>query len=317
MVTRITKNISLVAEHLKQGGIAAVPTETVYGLAANALNPEAVLKIYQTKRRPTFNPLIVHLNNTDDLGKYVSYVPKSAFKLMQKYSPGALTFVLKKKRTIPDIVTAVLDTVAIRFPKHRVMNSLIEQCRFPLCAPSANRFGKISPTTAHEVKQDLDVLIEFILDGGRSNLGIESTVVAFDRNVPVILRYGAVTQEQIESVCGKVKSTRNLTIISPGMIKDHYAPQTPLLLYEGNLSSLKELKWDITTLFLKRGQSLRDFSSELFTRLRKADRKNAEYIVAALVDNNGIGRAINDRLKKASSGFLVLEGGEFKIRKKS
>lgn len=316
MITKITKDIEIVADVLRQGEIAAVPTETVYGLAANALNEIAVKKIYKVKKRPSFNPLIVHVANVEDIKRYTLNIPDAGIKLLEKFSPGPLTLVLKKNNNIPDVVTAGKDTVAIRVPDNKILRKLIAECGFPLCAPSANMSGRISPTTASEVKKELDGKISFILDGGKCRFGLESTVVTFKRNNPVILRHGAVTQEQIESICGKVILNFQNSFDSPGLMKDHYAPKTKLLIVEGDFEKIKKLTSNTGILKIKTNQSLPEFAENLYSSLRKLDEKNFKYILTSLVSEKGIGRAINDRIIKAAYGFLKIENGKIKITRK-
>lgn len=316
MNTSITKDIQKVAKVLKKGEIAAVPTETVYGLAANALDVKAVRKIFKAKRRPSFNPLIVHIARIEDIKKYVRRIPGAGLKILEKFSPGPVTLVLKKNEIIPDIVTAGNDTVAIRVPDNEMFRSLINECGFPLCAPSANMSGRISPTSAIDVKKELNGKISYILDGGKCKFGLESTVISFQINHPVILRHGAITQEQIESVCRKVITNNRNEIDSPGMLKDHYAPKTKLLITDVNFTEAKKIMKNIAVLNLKPHQSLQEFAEKLYSSLRKLDEKKYNYILTSFVSAEDVGRAINDRILKAAYGFLQIENGKVKITRK-
>lgn len=316
MITKITKDISKVVEQLKAGNIAAVPTETVYGLASSALNDKAVRKIYKAKSRPTFNPLIVHVAKIEDINNFAKHIPETGKLLLEKFSPGPITLVLKKKNIIPDIVTAGKDTVAIRVPDHDMMRELISLCGFPICAPSANISGRISPTSAMEVKKELEGKIEYILDGGKCKYGLESTVVTFKRNVPVILRHGAITQEQIELLCGKVITNTGSEIHSPGMLKDHYAPKTTMLIFDGDFTELKKSNKKFAVLKKHTNQSIEKFAVGLFSTLRKLDEGKFDFILTSFVEDKGIGRAVNERLIKAAKGFLSFENGKIKIVKK-
>ncbi|HEY5123791.1 MAG TPA: L-threonylcarbamoyladenylate synthase, partial [Ignavibacteria bacterium] len=202
-MARIIKNINIVVKELLAGNVSALPTETVYGLAANALDPDAVLKIFEIKKRPHFDPLIVHIHDISEITKYAKYIPDDVFKLAEKFSPGPITYVIRKKNIIHDLVTAGLNTVAIRIPSHKLFRKVLEKLPFPLAAPSANMFGRISPTDAQEVYKELKNKINYILDGGKSKIGIESTVITFDNNNPVILRPGYITRDMIENILDK------------------------------------------------------------------------------------------------------------------
>ena len=200
-----TEIIRQAAEIIKKGGLVAFPTETVYGLGADAFNPLAVARIFEVKRRPYFDPLIVHVSNHADLEKLVIKIPSKAKKLIEQFWPGPLTVVLLKKEQVPDIVNAGLLTVAIRMPKHPMALSLIEQADCPIAAPSANPFGYLSPTTAEHVRDQLGDQIDFILDGGPCEVGVESTIISFSEKRPRLLRPGGVDIEEIESVIGSVE----------------------------------------------------------------------------------------------------------------
>ena len=221
---------------LRQGGLVAFPTETVYGLGANALNPEAVARIFCVKGRPGDNPLIVHISGIDGLSPLVSRIPPLANKLFQAFSPGPLTLILPKSSRVPDLVTAGLDTVAIRIPAHPVARRLIELAGVPIAAPSANRSGRPSPTQAWHVAADLDGQIPLIIEAGSSQFGLESTVLDVTGDIPVILRPGAITASQIREIAGDVTEESRAFASgagaprSPGMKYRHYAPRAQVII---------------------------------------------------------------------------------------
>lgn len=311
-MTQITKDPIIAAEEILKGNVVAIPTETVYGLGANALNPEAVLKIYEIKKRPLFNPLILHINSIEEIKKYARNISKDVFKLAEKFSPGPITFVLRKKSIVPDIVTAGLPTVAIRIPSHKLIQKVLKLTGVPIAAPSANIFGRTSPTTAKEVLQELEGKISYILDGGKCSVGIESTIVGFLDNKVKILRPGYVTRKQIENVLGKsvelVSKIQN-KVLSPGQLKNHYAPITKLYICK-NVTPFRNIK-DIGVLDFTKYDTLKEIALNLFSDIRKLDRAGYKFIVSELVQNRGIGEAINDRLLRASSGFIELSKGKF------
>lgn len=313
MKIMITKNVDKVAEDLRRGNVDVVPTETVYGLAANALDESAVAKIYEIKQRPRFNPIIVHVRSVEDFGKYAEDVPEKALKLASEFSPGPVTFVMKKKDVIPDIVTAGHDSVGLRIPDHPLLLKLIGTCGFPLAAPSANMFGRISPTSAVEAEKELGGKVSFILDGGKCGIGIESTVISFTEDEPVILRSGAVTKEMAEKVIGKVNEGKGGKILSPGMLESHYAPRKPLLIVKARPSDevLEELNGEYMN--LERFGPLASIAVNLFSEMRRCDESDSKLIICMTVKNEGIGVAINDRLLRASSGYLGTESGSPEI----
>lgn len=318
MKTIIINSADKAAGEILKGGIVALPTETVYGLAADALNPDAVLKIYETKKRPDFNPLIVHVIGIEEFEKYAVSIPSAVYKIAEKYSPGPVTYVLSKRNVIPDIVTAGIDTVALRIPSHPLFREVLKKCGKPIAAPSANMFGRISPTTAEDVLKELKGRIEYILDGGRCPIGIESTVISFEGGRIFVLRHGFVTKEEIEAVSGKevteIKESES-RISSPGMLKSHYAPLTPLY-FTDNIEYFKNKESNVGIVDLAAYGSLREAALNLFADLRNADEKGYDYIVTKNVENKGLGRAVNDRLKKASSGNVIIENGKIAFLKK-
>ena len=317
-MAQIGNDIQQAKALLERGELVAIPTETVYGLAANALSVSAVAEIFQTKNRPHFDPLIVHVADFDSVSSFVSAIPSQAKELANKFWPGPLTLLLKKKNIIPDLVTAGLASVGIRCPNHALTNQLLKQLSFPLAAPSANPFGYISPTKASHVNDQLGNKIKYILDGGNCQVGIESTIVGFDKEKPVIYRMGGLSIEAIESVIGKVDVQLNSSSNpkAPGQLKSHYAPTKKLII--GNINKLAQ-SYDKTEVGIL---SFREFRNEyptehqrvlsvqgdlneaaqnLFTFLRELDILHINVILAEEVPNVGLGRAINDRLRRAAT----------------
>jgi L-threonylcarbamoyladenylate synthase len=304
------------AEIIRQGGIVAFPTETVYGLGADAHNPLAVARVFEVKRRPFFDPLIVHIASPAHLKKLVKDIPSSARKLTEKLWPGPLTVVLFKEEHIPDIVTAGLPTVALRMPSHPMALSLIKESKCPIAAPSANPFGYLSPTTAEHVRGQLADQVDLILDGGPCPVGVESTIVSFSENKPRLLRPGGVSLEEIESIIGKVEiNSIKDRPVAPGMLPRHYAPRTPIVLDwdEKHLDSYKGkkigflafqepknfLQFQHIEVLSKKGD-LREAAANLFSAIRRLDALDLDLILAEAVPEAGLGRAIMDRLRRAT-----------------
>ncbi len=322
-MARIGTDIELAKELLEKGNVVAIPTETVYGLAGNALNEDAVLSIFEVKKRPAFDPLIIHVASLEQLSAYVEPIPEPARRLAEAFWPGPLTILLPKKKIIPDLVTSGLPTVAVRIPDHPLTLSLLKALDFPLAAPSANPFGYISPTTAQHVADQLGDQIPYILDGGACGIGLESTIVGFEEDGPVIYRLGGMSVEQIENVVGKatVRSHSSSNPKAPGMLSSHYAPRKPLVLLpthyasDGSLLSLEGLR-DVGALAFKQplpgipaanqrvlspSGNLAEAAKNLFAYLRELDQLNIEMIYAEVLPDDGPGRAINDRLSRAAA----------------
>lgn len=313
--TIIGDDLKTCKELLEHGEVVAVPTETVYGLAANALDPVAVLKIFETKNRPHFDPLIVHLKSVSELDRYVLSIPANAKKLMIAFSPGPITFLLPKKKLVPDLVTSGLNTVAIRIPAHPVFKKLLNTIDFPLAAPSANPFGYISPTTSLHVYEQLQGKIHYILEGGPAIVGVESTIVGFEENQVIVHRPGGISNEAIESVVGKiiVNTTESSKPLSPGQLKSHYAPTKPLFIYkEGRVLQnnaaiigydkyIEGINPEHQFLLSPTGD-LQEAASKLFAVMRQLDQSNYSTIYAVRFPDKGLGIAINDRLQRASVG---------------
>ncbi|QSR88151.1 L-threonylcarbamoyladenylate synthase [Methylacidiphilum caldifontis] len=312
----IKKAIEKAVDILHKGQLVAIPTETVYGLAADALNPEAVVRIFELKKRPRIDPIIVHCSSLEEVRSYVAHLPHEARILAENYWPGPLTLVLKKKDLIPDIVTAGLPFAGFRVPKHPLTLKLIEKFAKPLAAPSANRFGKISPTTAQAVYEEFDQLIPMILDGGPCQVGIESTVVSFAQNPPLLLRFGAISKEEIERKIGPVNVPSSDTgwNLAPGRFPKHYAPSTPLEIIH-RLSDIPPHKRQNCALLywgeedsqgfkiarnLSPKRSFSEAAVNFFQMMRELDKSGVEKIYALLLPEKELGVAINDRLKKAA-----------------
>lgn len=305
---------------LEAGQLVAIPTETVYGLAANALNPAAVINIFLTKNRPAFDPLIVHTGSVAQIQEWVTELPPQALELARNFMPGPLTLLLPKKEIIPDLVSSGLPTVAIRVPNHPLTLQLLNSLNFPLAAPSANPFGYVSPTTAQHVQDQLGTKIPYILEGGACTVGIESTIIGFDTTPPTIYRMGGISIEQIEACIGKVnvQTHSSSNPRAAGMLKSHYAPRKqviigniPLLLQQfladgntkeetGILSFRQDYGYPNQVILSPSG-NVNEAASRLFAALRALDAMPVKVIITELVPPAHIGRAINDRLQRAAA----------------
>lgn len=321
----IGTDLSVAETYLRRGQLVGLPTETVYGLAGNALDPLAVARIFKTKERPAFDPLIMHLPSLEAAEIYVLNIPDLARKLAASYWPGPLTMVFKRRSLVPDLVTSGLDTVAIRVPRHPLALALLERLDFPLAAPSANPFGYISPTRPEHVRQQLGEKIPYILDGGPCTIGLESSIISFASAEPVLLRKGGLAIEDIFATLGttiKVNTRSSSNPIAPGMLVSHYAPRTPLsllskedlatsLVHEnkikpGKIAHLvfggdREFRDDDRVFDLSPTADLTEAASNLFATLRQLDELDCQEIRTALLPEIGLGRAINDRLRRAAA----------------
>jgi len=301
MRTRILTeyNTEIAAKIIKNESLVAIPTETVYGLGGDAFNPKAVAKIFEAKNRPNFDPLIVHIADFEQIFTVVQKLPPLAEKLVKEFWPGPLTVILKKNKDIPDLVTAGLDTVAVRMPDNEITRSIIRKANTAIAAPSANLFGHTSPTTAQQVLDDLDGIIDAVLDGGECKMGLESTIISFAEEKPVCYRYGALDLEQIESVIGKVELAgfHGKEDFSPGRSLRHYAPNTPLYLDKKESDFPEGTKIG----YINQEGDLYEIAKNLYSEIRNADAQKCDVILARLVEERGIGMAINDRLRRASS----------------
>lgn len=313
-MAQIGKDINKARELLAAGELVAIPTETVYGLAANALDEEAVTKIFRAKNRPEFDPLIIHVPSFERAGLYAVDIPLQARALADAYWPGPLTLLLQKKPVISDLVTAGLPTVGIRCPDHPLTSKLLQSLDFPLAAPSANPFGYISPTTPRHVADQLGDRIPYILDGGPCQVGIESTIIGFDNGTGIVLRAGGLKTEDIEKVIGKVKFqvTSSSNPKAPGQLQSHYAPRKKLI--AGDLDALtRRHRAEKTAILsfrrdrhapfqfiLSPSGNLDEAARNFFAALRALDESPADLILAEFVPDTGLGKAINDRLRRAS-----------------
>lgn len=315
------ESIEIALKTLEEGGLVIFPTETVYGLGANAFNPIAVSKIFEVKKRPRFDPLIVHIGDIGQVEKLAKSFPPPARKLGEKFWPGPLTIVLPKKDEIPEIVTAGLPTVGIRLPSHPVALNLLREAPFPVSAPSANSFGYLSPTSVYQIEPQIKQNVDIILDGGQCKVGVESTIVLFEEDKCFLLRPGGLPVEDIEKIVGKVYPLTPSKPLSPGSLPVHYAPRKPLIIFE-NFKMIDRKKFGkIGVLFFKKPDipvegiekmeilsekgDLREAASNLFSALHRLDNSDVEVIFAEAVAEEGLGRAIMDRLKKASTKNLI------------
>ncbi len=300
---------------LQAGEVVALPTETVYGLGGNALNPEAVSGIFKAKERPAYNPLILHAGSLEAAFRYARAIPPAARKLAAAFWPGPLTLLLPKATAVPHAVTAGSPRVALRVPQHPLFQAVLEQLDFPLAAPSANRFKTVSPTTAAHVLQSLGGRIPYILDGGPCNVGLESAIVGFENGLPVLYRTGGIAVEALEAVLGlpfQVKTAAGEHPVAPGQLAQHYAPETPLIAgdLEPLLAKLAGKKAAVISfarpypavyfnVVLSAGGNEAEAAQNLFSALRRADAAGADIILAEWAPDTGLGRAINDRLRRA------------------
>ena len=326
--TSIGNDLAIAADWLRQSELVAIPTETVYGLAGNALKEESVLKIFLAKDRPRFNPLILHVPDIDAVKKYVLGISPVMELLMNTFSPGPITFLLDKNPAmVSDVVTAGSSKVAVRIPAHPITQALLKQLDFPLVAPSANRFGYVSPVTAAHVYEGLQGRIPYILDGGTCTVGVESTIVDEEDGQLIIRRTGKVSVEDIARIAGVtpvLKTHAEDHPVAPGMLKSHYATHTPL--YLGKATDTSALAADKRVIVMGWGNEeaiaaayhfpdttillqvislsndcrIDEVASKLFASMRNADNMGAEAILVEPFPNEGIGQAINDRLQRAS-----------------
>lgn len=311
--------IQQAASALRAGKVVAFPTETVYGLGADAFNEQAVAQVFHVKQRPEFDPLIVHIADTQAVSHYASHIDRRATALMECLWPGPLTLVLPKHPVIPDLVTAGLGTVALRMPAHPVALDLLRATGLPIAAPSANPFGYVSPTTAQHVQETLGESIDLILDGGPCTVGVESTVCSVTDEEAVVLRPGGVSLEEIEAVIGPVALASSISpdARSPGTLLQHYAPRVPITLLAlgevipqpslqervGLLAFRSQAKVEgyvVSEVLSAKGDIL-EAAANLFAALRRFDSFGLDRLVIEAVPERGIGRAIMDRLHRAAS----------------
>ena len=325
------QNLEKAADLIRGGDVVAFATETVYGLGANAFDPTAVASVFGLKARPAFDPLIVHVENVEAAKEVAADFNEAAQKLAKAFWPGPLTLVVKKKEIVPDIVTSGLQTVGLRMPKHPVARALIEQSGTAIAAPSANKFASISPTSAADVHAEFGDELAMILDGGPCETGVESTVISVVSEIPTVLRLGGTSLEALEEVLGKdglrlvdgkeamIKENAQKGVASPGMLERHYSPGTSLYLVD-NLQAAQQIvepeklggkvglismqndgaKGFSVCKTLSDSGDLNEAAANLFGSMRELDDMGLEAIIAVRVPNEGLGRAINDRLYRAS-----------------
>lgn len=324
------KEIKEAAEILSSGGLVAFPTETVYGLGANALDPEAVAKVYEAKGRPSDNPMIVHICRASDIGQLTSRLSPDIVALIENFWPGPLTLVVKRKKTVPDRTTGGLDTVGVRMPDSKIALDLINWAGCPVAAPSANLSGKPSPTRAEDVIEDLNGKVDAILKGPDCRVGIESTVLDVSGDTPTILRPGIITAENIEAAIGKKVAVDPALYInrprdvsgddykpkSPGMKYRHYAPKAEMTVIEGSrdnvkaeierLKMLNERIGNKVGVILFEEKAFIEAAHDFFAKLRDLDRQEVDLILAgALSDTDGVGFAVMNRMLK-SAGYNIV-----------
>ncbi len=318
-----SETIHAAARILRSGGVVAFPTETVYGLGADAFNALAVAKIFEIKKRPYFDPLIVHISDDDQFEK-LAQVTQAAKDLARAFWPGPLTLVLKKKPGIPDLVVAGLETIAVRMPDHPAALDLIRAAKTPLAAPSANPFGYLSPTTSKHVEEQLGEQIDFILDGGPCLTGVESTIIDLSCERPKLLRPGGISAEEIEKITGPMERQISASMpTAPGQLKQHYSPRKPLrILSIEEMKSHSKLSKAGILLFssgsapeaqppiqatavevLSEKGDLKEAAANLFSALHRLDKSKSEIIFAEPMPENGLGLAIMDRLRRAAATF--------------
>lgn len=332
--------IRIASNVIRSGGVVAFPTETVYGLGADSLNSEAVMKVFKAKNRPADDPLIVHVAKKEDVYRLARNVPKTAERLMSQFWPGPLTLVLKRSKIVPDITVAGLDTVGVRMPSNEVALALIRESMTPISAPSANLFGKPSPTTAEHVINDLAGRIDVILDAGPTKIGVESTVIDMTTLIPRILRPGGTPYEKLKSVLGDVElhpivvANRKVRVVrarSPGMKHRHYAPDAEMVVVEGELDKVVRVVQELIALHTAEGRKvgvlttdesqskynadivkslgsrndMTTIAKNLFRLLREFDKEKVDIIIAEGITPKGIGLAVMNRLRRAADFNII------------
>jgi L-threonylcarbamoyladenylate synthase len=335
--------IRIAANVIRRGGLVAFPTETVYGLGADALDSKAVSSIFKAKERPADNPVIVHIASKKDMRRLARVVPRRAEKLADRFWPGPLTLILKRSDMIPDVTVAGLDTVGIRMPSNKIALALIRKSRVPIAAPSANRAGRPSPTTAQHVIDDLAGRIDVVLDGGPTRVGIESTVIDMTTPVPEILRPGGTPFEELKTALGKAvlhpaafseKRVTSLRARAPGMKHRHYAPEAEMILVEGDPDKIVRRVKELAAISMADGRkvgilatdesisnydgdvlrslgsrgNMTEMARNLFRLLREFDQEKVDVVIAEGISPKGLGLAVMNRLRRAAS-FNILKAG--------
>ncbi|MDH5610148.1 MAG: L-threonylcarbamoyladenylate synthase [Cyclobacteriaceae bacterium] len=314
-MAEIGKNIRKAVDLLCQGKLVGIPTETVYGLAGNALADESILAIYNTKNRPAFDPLIAHIGHLDSLDLIAQDIPPVAHEVMRQFWPGPVTLLLPKRPEVPDLLTSGLPRVAVRMPDHPLTLGLLQQLEFPLAAPSANPFGYVSPTSASHVNDQLGNQIDYILDGGPTRVGIESTIIGFEQQDIIVHRLGGLPVEQLATLAPtRLQLNQSSNPVAPGMLKSHYAPRIPIHIGKldqlvkqhtdkpiGILSFSQEYPSPHPQVVLSPSGSVDEAATRLFSALRYFDTCDIQLILTEYVPDTGLGKAINDRLKRAAT----------------
>ena len=313
----IGKDINKSVYYLENNQIVVLPTETVYGMGANALNKEAVKTIFKIKKRPSFDPLICHTYSIKKIKKYVIDFPKKAKKLAKYFWPGPLTILFNKKKIIPNITTSNLDSVGFRIPNNKLTLKVLEKINFPIAAPSANPFGYISPTSPTHITKKFSSDIAYILDGGNCSIGIESTIIGFENNKSVVYRVGGISIEELEKIIGKVEIIKKDPVLpkTSGMLENHYSPSKKMIIgkIEDMIKKYENKKIGILSynkyfdnldkknqIILSKKKDLNEASKNFYNSLHILDNMNIDLILTSLIPNKGIGRSINDRIIKAS-----------------
>ena len=312
----ITKSVKKAAFYLSKGEVVAIPTETVYGLAASIEHENALKEIFELKNRPFYNPLIVHIDALDSLTKVAVNIPEIAYVLARKFWPGPLTMIFEKNKNISDLITAGKKTVAVRIPNHPTTLELIQKLGSPIAAPSANPFGMISPTSAGHVKKYFNNKLNVILDGGLAEKGIESTIIGFKKDEVVLYRHGAISLEMIESIIGtvKIQKENKKFPIAPGMLQKHYSPRTKMILCQDPMMTAKSLLGSKIGILafgkltnyknyhvenLSPSGDMNQAAKKLYAAMHAMDEKGLDLIIAQKFPDVGIGKSINDRLTRA------------------
>ncbi|MCB9207975.1 MAG: threonylcarbamoyl-AMP synthase [Ignavibacteriales bacterium] len=314
------ENINHSVEVLKAGGLVAFPTETVYGLGADGLNDIAVSKIFEAKQRPSFNPLILHVSSIEMLNDIAEFSNEKILRLAEKFWPGPLTFILKKKDIVPYIVTSGLETVAVRMPDNKIALELINKLGKPIAAPSANSFSKLSPTKAEHVAKQLGDKVDVILNGGNCNVGVESTIIEVTNDSQILLRPGGVAKEEIEKLIGELSESKfnSDSPNSPGQLKIHYAPNIPIYFYDEEklklfvnkriggifFNEVKDEKKFTDLKLLSAKGDLHEAAANLFSYLHDMENLDLDIILVEPIEKIGLGAAIMDRLSKAVNKFI-------------
>ena len=321
MKTIIGTNIEDAIRYLRSGEAVAIPTETVYGLAANACNISAVNKIYLAKNRPNSNPLILHFVSIDTIHPYVLDFPEELLNLANKFWPGPLTILLKKSELVPNEITANQELVAVRVPNHPLLNAILSELDFPLAAPSANLYGMVSPTKAEHVMQDLNGKIPYILDGGSCENGLESTIIGLHEMKIVVYRLGSISLEVLTaklSYTPELKNTNEKQVITSGMVEHHYAPKTPFFFFDKTINDYSEknngfiffkdqysIIEDSNKIILSKSGDLKEAAANLYDAIIEMDKREFTALFIERLPDFGLGKTMNDRLNRSTLKFRV------------